>query len=172
MAALRTLKFETCVPPTVMIRALRELARAGNWPMTRIEGSKMVDRWAVIMPLSQFARTIGLAITRGPFAGLEVHCWSHTAGSAGAVHHSVWTMPKRLPEKHIHTLVQNWAVLMPRSPFRWTWGERMTIGFLLPVFRRSRKAFSAMGIPVGKGEWPQSGLGEWPPREYLMDEEE
>jgi hypothetical protein len=69
-------------------------------------------------------------------------------------------------------LVQNWAVMMPRSPFRWTWGERMTIGFLLPVFRRSRKAFSAMGIPVGKGEWPQSGLGEWPPLEYLMDEEE
>lgn len=171
MPALRTLEFETCVPPTSMIRALRELASAANWPMKRLEGSKMVDRWAVIIPLAQQARTIGLAITGGPFAGMEVHCWSHTAGSAGAVHHAVWTAPKRLGEEHIHTVVQHWAANMPRCPFRWKWGERMTIGFLLPVFRRSRRLFSEAGVTVGKGEWPQTGLDEWPPEQYIHEEE-
>jgi hypothetical protein len=171
MPALQTLEFESCVPPTAMIRALRQLGNQANWSMKRLEGSKMVDRWAVIIPLAQHARTIGLAITAGPFAGLEVHCWSHTAGSAGAVHHSVWTAPKRMATKHLHTLIQHWAASMPRAPFRWKLGERMTIGFALPVFRRSRRAFAAAGVPTAKGEWPQLGLAEWPPELYILEEE-
>ena len=171
MPALRTLEFETCVPPTSMIRSLRELASAANWSMKRFEGSKMVDRWAVIIPLAQQARTIGIAITDGPFAGVEVHCWSHTAGSAGAIHHAVWSAPKRLGENHLHKLIQHWASILPRCPFRWTWGEKMTIGFLLPVFRRSRKRFAEAGVPVGKGEWPQTNLEKWPLDLYVKEEE-
>lgn len=131
----------------------------------------MVDRWAVIIPLAQNARTLTLTITSGPLAGLELHTWSHTRASAGAIHHAVFTWGVRLVKDDIRLLIQHWCANLPRCPFRWTTGERMVIGFLLPVFRRSRRSFMGSGIPTGKGEWPQQLFPEWPPAHLLGEEE-
>ena len=47
-------------------------------------------------------------------------------------------------------LVHLWASKLPRCPWKWTFGERSSVGFLLPVWRRSRKNFAKVGL----SEWP------------------
>ena len=53
MGAPRHLKVETCVSPTDAVRALRQLVIEANWKGRRIQGSRLVDRWAIIVPLDQ-----------------------------------------------------------------------------------------------------------------------
>lgn len=155
------LEFETTVPPPQMVRALRELISEVGWEKERTEGSRMVDRWAIIMPIATHARTLGLVIKSGPLTGMEMQCWSHTPGSAGEVHHMVFHFSNRHPIDRVHEFIQHWVVLLPRSPFKWTKGEKLILGFLLPLFRRSRKAFAAVGVPIEKNQWPQKELPDW-----------
>ncbi len=164
----RHLKVETCVTPTAAVRALRELSIACNWNVRRTEGSRLVDRWAIVVPLAQGAKTIGLVIETGPLAGVAMEAYSHVQGSAGAITISEWLIPNELEEPW-RRLFRQWTAIMPRCPWRWTFGERSRIGFLLPVWGRSRKTFRKQGVPVGKEDWPEQNLEEWPPSEWLID---
>jgi len=72
------LEFETTVPPPQMVRALRELISEVGWEKERTEGSRMVDRWAIIMPIATHARTLGHQIwplDRHGNAVLVTHTW-------------------------------------------------------------------------------------------------
>ena len=53
--------------------------------MTRLEESRVVHRWAIIMPIARSARVIGLSIDSGPGVGLSLRSWSYTPGSAGSI---------------------------------------------------------------------------------------
>ena len=61
--------------------------------MERHEGSRMVDRFAIIMPMTQTARTLGIRVLDGPLRGLEVTSWSETRGSAGSLNVVSWLIP-------------------------------------------------------------------------------
>lgn len=172
MARPMHLEFETVVPPPQMVRALRELIERFSWDKERTEGSRMVDRWAIIMPIANHARTLGLILKSGPLTGMEMQTWSHTPGSAGEVHHIVFHFSNRHQIELVHEFIQLWAALLPRPPYLWKKGERLVLGFLLPLFRRSKKAFSAVGVPVGKGEWPQSNLPDWSKWETSLESSE
>ena len=162
------LELSTCVSPAAQIRALRELAQEAGWELERTEGSRLVDRFAIIMPLTSAARTLGLIFNSGPMQGLHMMTWSHVEGSAGAIHKVEWRVPRQVAPEDFHMLIQHWAARLPRAPFHWTFSERSRLGYLLPTYRRSKRSFTSLGVPTGKGEWPQSedDLGPWPPSEF------
>ena len=162
------LEITTCVPPGALVRSLRELAQAADWRIERVESSRIVDRFAIIMPLTTSARTIGINLLSGPMEGLQMASWSHVEGSAGAIHKVEWRVPKQVAASDFHLLVRHWTARLPRAPFKWTFGERSRLGFLLPTYRRSKRTFTTLGVPTGKGEWPQPAeqLGPWPPEEF------
>ena len=66
MAVPRHLKVETSISPTDAVRALRQIIGEANWSARRLSGSRLIDRWAVIVPIAQAARTIGIVIENGP----------------------------------------------------------------------------------------------------------
>ena len=68
--------FELSVAPVYCIKALRLLIEQAGWSLERHEGARMVDRFAIIMPMTQTTRTLGLKITDGPLRGLELTCWA------------------------------------------------------------------------------------------------
>jgi hypothetical protein len=51
---------------------------------------------------------------------------------------------------------------MDRCPWRWTFGERSKVGYLLPVWRQSRRRFTDLGFNTKKGGWPVVAQGDWP----------
>lgn len=171
MGAPRHLKMETSVTPTGAVRALRQLVVAANWSAHRIEGSRLVDRFAIIMPIASAARTIGLVIDDGPLAGVALEAYGHTQGSAGRLTIVEWLIPNHLEEEW-RILLAHWAARLPRCPWRWTFRERSTIGFLLPVWKRARRVFKNQGVPVAKGDWPDPSLPNWPPSGWSIAEEE
>ena len=75
MARPRSVVLEVNITPTQAIRALRELAEAANWEWQREEGSRLVDRMMVIMPITRATVTFRLAILRGEGRGLVLTAW-------------------------------------------------------------------------------------------------
>jgi hypothetical protein len=171
MAVPRHLKVETCISPTDAIRALRQLVVEANWSARRISGSRLIDRWAVIVPIAQAARTIGIVIENGPLKDVGMEAYSHVQGAAGSLTIVEWLIPNEL-EKEWRTLFAQWAARLPKCPWKWTFGERSTIGFLLPVWRRSKRTFKNQGVNVDKSAWPDTNLPSWPPSEWILSAEE
>ena len=159
MVTKREFILEVCTTPVQNIKALRQQGEAMDWSMTRHEGSRMVDRFAIIMPMVQSSRSLGLSFTDGPLAGLEMHTWQETTGSSGAVGKTAWTIPGGIENPEAKRLIRQWAAQLPRCPWKWTFGERSVVGFLLPVWRRSRRAFAKIGID----SWPIESTDSAPP---------
>tara|TARA_B100000609_G_scaffold196919_1_gene193104 strand:+ start:1170 stop:1700 length:531 start_codon:yes stop_codon:yes gene_type:complete len=162
MAKKATLDLEVSVSTVQAIRLFRELAEEANWSLERHEGSRLVDRFAIIMPMAQATRTLGLKVLDGPMRGMELTCWSETRGSSGAVNIASWLVPGGSDQPLFRDLVQHWVARMDRCPWRWTFGERSTVGYLLPVWRQARRRFSDLGFNTKKSGWPMEIDGVWP----------
>ena len=167
----RHLKVETCITPTSAVRAFREMAEEAGWRSRRIQGSRLVDRWAIVMPIAQGSRTVGLVIEDGPLAEVAMEAYSHVRGSAGSLTVVEWLIPNELEEEW-RDLFAQWTSRLPRCPWRWSFGERSTIGYLLPVFGRSKRTFRKQGIDVSRRGWPDQELTDWPPEEWTISREE
>lgn len=161
MVRRATQDFEVSVSPVQSIKVFRILAEEAGWTMERHEGSRMVDRFAIIMPMTQTTRTLGLRILDGPLRGLEVTSWAETRGSSGAINMISWVLPGGLEHPLTQSLLQHWVSRLPRCPWRWSFGERSKIGFLLPVWKKSRKKFAKLGFSVGKNDWPNIPQQSW-----------
>ncbi|MEE2811803.1 MAG: hypothetical protein VX627_02095 [Candidatus Thermoplasmatota archaeon] len=154
MARPRRVTLEVSVTPTQAIRAFRQIADASGWDWNREEGSRMVDRWMVIVPLTRTTRTFRIIINNGEGAGLSLTAWQEIGGSAGGVTKVEWIIPGHLTGKPLQELLQAWSAKHPRCPWRWTFWERSIIGYLLPVWRRSRKDFNKFGFDTSRHGWP------------------
>lgn len=161
MVRRNTLDFELSVTPVECIRSLRTLCEEKGWKLERHEGSRLVDRFAIIMPMAQTARTLGLRVLDGPLTGLELTTWSEVRGSAGAVHLTSWILPGGPSHPQIQHLLQHWVSRLPRCPWRWTFGERSKIGYLLPTWKKSRKSFTSLGFNTAKNAWPYEAPAPW-----------
>jgi hypothetical protein len=137
---------EVSTSPIENIKSFRRIIEANNWEITSHEGSRLVDRFAIIMPMAQSARTLGIEVLDGPLQGLEIHTWAETKGSAGAINMAAWTIPGGGGNEAAKEIIREWATSLPRCPWKWSFGERSKIGYLLPVFRRSRKVFARLGL--------------------------
>ena len=109
MVRKATLDLEVSVSSIQAIRIFRELAEEAGWSLERHEGSRLVDRFAIIMPMAQSARTLGLKVLNGPMRGMELTCWSETRGSSGAVNIASWLVPGGPDEPQFRTLVHHWV---------------------------------------------------------------
>lgn len=152
MLKRREFNLEVSTTPPVNVKAFREIAAKNGWEMSRHEGSRLVDRFAIIMPMAQNTRTLGIELLDGPLQGLEMHSWAETKGSAGAINVSSWIIPGGDSNEEAKELIREWALSLPRCPWKWTFGEKSKIGYLLPVWRRSKRAFAKLGLK----EWPES----------------
>ena len=161
MVRKATLDLEVSVSSIQAIRLFRELAEEAGWALERHEGSRLVDRFAIIMPMAQSARTLGLKVLSGPMQGMELTCWSETRGSSGAVNIASWLVPGGNDEPLFRDLLQHWVSRMERCPWRWTFGERSKVGYLLPVWRQARRRFSDLGFNTKKSGWPVNTEAVW-----------
>ena len=92
MARPRSVTLEVNITPTQAIRALRELAEVASWEWERDEGSRLVDRMMIIMPIAQATRTFRLAILSGDGKGLILTAWEEVPGLS-LIHISEPTRP-------------------------------------------------------------------------------
>ena len=149
------------VGPTVAIRALRHIAQDADWRWERFEDTMLVERFAIIMPLSQAARVLGLRLLSGPLAGTSLACWGHTPGSGGVVHTARWVLPEGLDAELARDLVHDWLAHFEHCPWRWSFGERLRLGFAVPLYRRSRRRFAALGVDTSRAAWPLRRPPRW-----------
>ena len=161
MARPRSVILEVNIDPTQAVRALRELALSAEWDWERDEGSRLVDRMMVIMPIARATRTFRLAIVSGDGKGLILTAWEEVAGSGGGVTKVEWIVPAHLTGQPFRELLQAWCARHPNCPWRWSFGQRSMIGFFLPVWRRSRREFEKFGLNTKKNGWPLEA--KWPP---------
>jgi hypothetical protein len=154
MVKLQTVEFSTCLKPTEMVRELRELIVNSGWSYERIESVRTVDRFAIIMPITQLAKSLGIKITSGPFKKLEMESWSHTPGSSGSLHFTSWCYPININENDFEKLIKIWSSKLTRQPWKWTFGERSVIGYFHPVFGKSKKFFKKLEFDVKSKIWP------------------
>ena len=85
MLKRKELVLEVSTSPVENIKSFRRITESNEWEITSHEGSRLVDRFAIIMPMAQSARTLGIEVLDGPLRGLEIHTWAETKGSAGAI---------------------------------------------------------------------------------------
>ena len=76
MVRKATTDLEVSVAPIQCIKAFRKLTEQAGWEIERHEGARLVDRFAIIFPMAQSTRTIGIKVLDGPLRGLELACWS------------------------------------------------------------------------------------------------
>ena len=160
MVRKATLDLEVSVSSIQAIRLFRELAEEAGWALERHEGSRLVDRFAIIMPMAQSARTLGLKVLSGPMQGMELTCWSETRGSSGAVNIASWLVPGGNDEPLFRDLLQHWVSRMDRCPWRWTFGERSKVGTSCPFGARLGADF-----PISVST-PKNRVGPSTPRPF------
>ncbi len=170
MAKPRSATLEVNVTPTQAIRALRELCGSAEWEWKREEGSRVVDRMMIIMPIARVTKTFRIIITSGPAEGLSLTAWEEVSGSSGGITQTEWIVPGYLTGEPFNNLLNAWCARHPNCPWRWSFGQRSVIGFLLPVWRRSRRQFSKFGINTSRKAWPPTV--EWPPNGWPDSREE
>lgn len=163
MVKRATLDLEVSVSSVQAIRRLRTLCEEADWSMERHEGSRLVDRFAIIMPMAQSTRTLGLKILEGPLKGTEFTCWSETRGSSGGLTIASWLIPGGPEQPVAKAMIEHWVAGLPRCPWQWSFGERSKVGYLLPVWRQSRKKFTQLGFNTRKQSWPVVADSMWPP---------
>jgi len=161
MARPRSVTLEVNITPTQAIRALRELAEVADWEWEREEGSRLVDRMMIIMPIARATRTFRIAILSGDGKGLILTAWEEVAGSGGGVTKVEWIVPGHLTGGPFRELLAAWCARHPNCPWRWSFSQRSMIGFLLPVWRRSRREFHQFGLDTTRKGWPFEA--NWPP---------
>ena len=71
MLKRKEFKLEVSTSPIENIKAFRRITSSNEWDTTRHEGSRLVDRFAIIMPMAQSARTLGLEVMNGPLQALK-----------------------------------------------------------------------------------------------------
>ena len=96
MVRTRLLEIPVSVEPIQAIRSMRLIVESNNWDTTRIEDTKMVHRWAIIMPITNQARVIGLRINSENMEGLTIRSWSQTPGSAGVITYVSFEIPQNI----------------------------------------------------------------------------
>ena len=165
MVRKATTDLEVSVSPVQCVKVLRRLIEEAGWKIERHEGARLVDRFAIIVPMAQSTRTIGIRVLDGPLFGLELACWSETRGSHGAINIASFLLPGGTETPVTKALLDNWVANLPRCPWRWTFSERSQVGYLLPVWRKARKKFSALGFETGKRDWPYQAKTTWPVEE-------
>lgn len=156
MVVSRLIEIPVSVTPTDGIRALRRIGEARGWTMRRVQESRMVHRWAIIVPISRQARVLGLVVEDGEAIGLSIRSWSFVPGSAGRLSMVAFEVPRGLEGEKWKELLTEWAEYLPRCPWKWSFGERSMIGYFLPEFRRSRVLFSSEGVDIGDWKGPES----------------
>ena len=60
MVKLQTVEFSTCLKPTEMTRELRQIVVNHGWKYERIDGVRTVDRFAIVLPITQLAKSLGI----------------------------------------------------------------------------------------------------------------
>ncbi|MCH2267818.1 MAG: hypothetical protein DSY41_04885 [Candidatus Poseidoniales archaeon] len=155
MASSRLLEIPVSIAPTDAIRALRLIGESRGWSMHRIEESRMVHRWAIVVPISRQARVLGLVVDDGEAVGLSIRSWSYIPGSAGRLSTVSFEVPRQLEGESWTSLLREWSDSLPRCPWKWSFGERSMIGYFLPEFRRSRVLFRGERIDID--DWQDGG---------------
>ena len=148
MASSRLLEIPVSITPTDAIRALREIGESKGWEMRRIQESRMVHRWAIVVPISRQARVLGLVVEDGEAAGLSIRSWSYVPGSAGRLSTVSFEVPRQMEGENWTSLLREWSDSLPRCPWKWSFGERSMIGYFLPEFRRSRVLFRGERVEI------------------------
>ena len=118
MAGLHTIEFSTCLKPVDMVRKLREIILDLGWTYERVEGMRTVDRFAIIVPLTQLAKSLGIKITSGPLNGVEMLSWSQTPGSSGSLHYTSWCCSTEIEKHKLENLIKFWTIKLSRQPWR------------------------------------------------------
>ena len=124
MAVSRLIEIPVSVTPTDGIRALRRIGEARGWTMRRVQESRMVHRWAIIVPISRQVRVLGLVVEDGEAIGLSIRSWSFVPGSAGRLSMVAFEVPRGLEGEKWKELLTEWAESLPRCPWKWSFGER------------------------------------------------
>ena len=146
MYPTRVLEIPVSISPTDAIRYFRIACDRRGWEGSRLEESRVVHRWAIIMPIASSARVIGLSVEDGYGEGLSLRSWSYTPGSAGSITMVSFEIPSTLDGEEWTSFLREWYDSLPRCPWKWSFWERSIIGYFSPEFRKSRKAFSSEGI--------------------------
>ena len=152
MVVTRLIEIPVSITPTDGIRALRQIGESRGWNMRRVQETRMVHRWAIIVPISRQARVLGLVVEDGEAIGLSIRSWSFVPGSAGRLSMVAFEVPRGLEGEKWKELLFEWSHSLPRCPWKWSFSERSMIGYFLPEFRRSRALFSSEGVDISDWE--------------------
>ena len=148
MGNSRTIEIPVSINPTDAIRAMREIGESKGWSMKRIDDSTIVQRWAIIVPITRSTRVLGIQVKGGISDGLELRTWSFIPGSAGRLSFVSFTVPDLFDGLDWEVFLNEWIARLPRCPWKWSFMERSVIGYLIPEFRISRKKFANEGIEL------------------------
>ncbi len=148
MMSSRLVEIPVSVTPTDAIRAMREIGEDRNWKMHRVEETKMLSRWAIVMPISRITRVLGLVIDDGKANGLSIRTWSHTPGSAGKITILAFEVPLEIEGNIWKNILNEWSSRLKRCPWKWSFGERSMVGYFQPEFYKSKSQFKKEGVNI------------------------
>lgn len=156
MVVTRLIEIPVSITPTDGIRALRQIGESRGWTMRRVQETRMVHRWAIIVPITRQARVLGLVVEDGEAIGLSIRSWSFVPGSAGRLSMVAFEVPRNIEGEKWKELLSEWIQSLPRCPWKWSFSERSMIGYFLPEFRRSRVLFSSEGMGISDWQGPDT----------------
>ena len=148
------------VSPKQALFAFRSVAKKKGWKIHVTEGTKIVSRFVIIAPLTSAVTTIEASIY-DPGPNIRMKVWSASPTSGGILHHIEWAGLDDNAIAQLQKFVVEWTTYCPRAPWKWTFGERSRVGYLLPEYRKTKKWFKKIGINTNSWkEWPINKINE------------
>ena len=123
MHSTRVLEIPVSITATDAVRYFRIACENRGWAGSRLEESKVVHRWAIIMPITNSARVLGMESEEGIAEGLSLRAWSYTPGSAGIVTIVSFEIPESIDGEVWLSFLRDWTDSLPRCPWKWSFWE-------------------------------------------------
>ncbi|UCE74706.1 MAG: hypothetical protein JSV56_03120 [Methanomassiliicoccales archaeon] len=129
-----------------LAKLLREILEELDYKFQRDKVEKFYDKFYVIIPLFRFAYAFRFIITEPSEFIVDVYDTQPT-------HSSV--MPyieiDSVNDENIEDIQKMLTLMvekMPREPWKFTKGQRLMHGALMPEFRKARKAWEKIGVKI------------------------
>ena len=132
------------VPVVPSAGAIRACLEELGWKFERRKTSRIYSKFAVIIMMPKAAHVFQFVVKEGPPVTIETWAADVAAGAVLTFLRIDDIRPEDEPE--IKRFLEAYRTAVGKDPWQFTRGERSRAGYLLPEFRKARKAWAAMGF--------------------------
>ncbi len=127
-----------------LAKLMREILDELEYKFKRDKVEKFYDKFYVIMPMFRFAYSFRFIVEKPSKFIVDMYDTQPTHSSVMPIMEIEFVTDENIVD--IRTMLKLLVEKLPREPWKFTMGQRLMHGAIMPEFRKAKKAWERIGI--------------------------